>query len=730
VTAALATLPKQEQLLRYPDPSTDPIFQYHLSRIQYFNDKLYNRGANAALHPNWPHLRTLKRHHICCLHKRRKYIHNNYLDSIATNLEKEKRSSKYFNISKKLQTQPSKQKSSFKLNDPNNNPIILPEDQLKAVHTHYSTFFNSAAPATPLQPFNTPYPPGPLPLPILTLEITTALNQLSNGKAPGPDLLPPELLKYIDQPLFLDLLCILLNEIFINSHPIDIIHKGYLITFNKPNKDPLVTNLRPITLLPLLRKLLELITLNRARAPIAQFIGPTQSASTNRSCADILWTFRFLQAYCNKANVALYFEGIDLAKAFDTVDRTILLSLLFGTLDESTYRLIHYLLSDTILIPKIGRTTGSPLTGTTGVPQGGALSVLLFTFYLEAILKRVRTEILTLCAADPISIPIDIEYVDDTDFIATDPVDLTSTEALLPNLLSQYNFTLNNDKTEYYCMRPNLSVTDIFEPDRAKKIKKLGSYISPEIDLQHRMSSILTAFRRLNNIWLRSTLISTSNRLRLFNAYIYPLYIYNLGAVAYTKAQLNKLDCLHRKQLRILLRVFWPNKIHNKQLYQRCRTAPISIIQIETRWRLFGHILRLPDTSPPRQAMLRYFTQPTFERPGRPPTTLPVQLDNDLQLLPAAYRRFRLKTPVQFERLTNKAQNRQDWKCFTDTIVTAFKRQSDITRHRNETKRNVPSLRQLNHPFIDQDTPEGMDFRFRARRITLTMPPRRHLQMN
>jgi exonuclease III len=104
VTAALATLPKQEQLLRYPDQSTDPLSQFYSSRIQHFNDKLYNHGANAPLHPNWPHLRTLKRHFICYLHKRRKYLHNNYLDSIATNLEKENRSSKYYNLAKKLHT--------------------------------------------------------------------------------------------------------------------------------------------------------------------------------------------------------------------------------------------------------------------------------------------------------------------------------------------------------------------------------------------------------------------------------------------------------------------------------------------------------------------------------------------------------------------------------------------------------------------------------------------------
>ena len=94
----------------------------------------------------------------------------------------------------------------------------------------------------------------------------------------------------------------------------------------------------------------------------------------------------------------------------------------------------------------------------------------------------------------------------------------------------------------------------------------------------------------------------------------------------------------------------------------------------------------------------------------------------DLQLLPAAYRRFGLKTSVQLpktDKTGNVVPHNFILKTLT-TIVTLFNRQSDITRHNNEIKHSAPSLRRLNHPFIDQNTPEGMDFRFRARRINLT----------
>ena len=209
--------------------------------------------------------------------------------------------------------------------------------------------------------------------------------------------------------------------------------------------------------------------------------------------------------------------------------------------------------------------------------------------------------------------------------------------------------------------------------------------------------------------------------------YIYPLYIYNLGAVAYTRAQLNKLDCLHRKQLRQLLRIFWPNTIHNKMLYQRCRTAPISVIHIETRWKLFGHILRLPEETPARKAMSDYYTEPCFTRPGCPLRTLPGQLNKDLGLLPPNQRR--LKTLQQLTRLTSVAQDRVAWRALTDTVVTAYKEKEDLKRYLSEVKRRVPTYARLHNLSPSNHTPAGMDFRNRPCKIQLTLPDPVHLPM-
>ena len=49
------------------------------------------------------------------------------------------------------------------------------------------------------------------------------------------------------------------------------------------------------------------------------------------------------------------------------------------------------------------------------------------------------------------------------------------------------------------------------------------------------------------------------------------------------------------------------------------------------KWKLFGHILRLPLTVPANKAMIAYFSQPGTGRRGRPRTTLPIVLNDDLK---------------------------------------------------------------------------------------------------
>ena len=105
-----------------------------------------------------------------------------------------------------------------------------------------------------------------------------------------------------------------------------------------------------------------------------------------------------------------------------------------------------------------------------------------------------------------------------------------------------------------------------------------------------------------------------------------------MGTWGLTKAELDRLDTYHRRHLRQLIGIHWPNRISNAALYRRCRCHPISEDVRSARWRLFGHVLRMPLDASAQQAIDYYFADTgvaTFR--GRPRTTLPTALSADLR---------------------------------------------------------------------------------------------------
>ena len=90
---------------------------------------------------------------------------------------------------------------------------------------------------------------------------------------------------------------------------------------------------------------------------------------------------------------------------------------------------------------------------------------------------------------------------------------------------------------------------------------------------------------------------------------------------------------------------------------RRCRCHPISEDVKSARWRLFGHLLRMPLDAPAQQVIDYYFADTgvaTFR--GRPRTTLPTALSADLRRVGRTLRR---PADIDALRLLNREQWRQ-----------------------------------------------------------------------
>ena len=132
----------------------------------------------------------------------------------------------------------------------------------------------------------------------------------------------------------------------------------------------------------------------------------------------------------------------------------------------------------------------------------------------------------------------------------------------------------------------------------------MGSLIGDTEDVQERKRKAAAAYSDMDKIWIRGKKISLRRRMTLYNTLVKQIMIYNAGAWGITKAEEASIDAYHRQQLRRLCGNY---RLSSKQVYQMCRSEPISNEIRRARYRLLGHCLRLDPQTPAQQAMNYYF---------------------------------------------------------------------------------------------------------------------------
>ena len=219
--------------------------------------------------------------------------------------------------------------------------------------------------------------------PILSSDVLLALTALDPKKSPGPDGLDPYLLK-----IAASIIANPLTDIFnlsLLSQTIPVEWKQAFVSPLLKAGDPLeVNNYRPISNLSALSKILEA----QVSAQLKHFLedhdilnsmqsGFRSKHSTVTACLTVLDDIKAAWGK-NLVCTALF---IDLSKAFDTVDFSILLKVLSNTgLGENEIGWFKsYLIGRTQCV-KLGEIVSNPATMEKGVPQG---SILFFFFFYQ-----------------------------------------------------------------------------------------------------------------------------------------------------------------------------------------------------------------------------------------------------------------------------------------------------------------------------------------------------------
>ena len=126
----------------------------------------------------------------------------------------------------------------------------------------------------------------------------------------------------------------------------------------------------------------------------------------------------------------------------------------------------------------------------------------------------------------------------------------------------------------------------------------LGSIVSKkggtDKDIQARIGKARQAFAMLRPIW-RSTALTTKTKLRVFGSNVKTVLLYGSETWRLTKSLEQKLQVFINKSLRNILRIWWPRKISNKELWRQTGQRPIEQEIRQRAWGWIGHTLRRPD---------------------------------------------------------------------------------------------------------------------------------------
>lgn len=395
------------------------------------------------------------------------------------------------------------------------------------------------------------------------VSIMAFLKKLRRNKATGLDELPPGMLKDCREKIATPLHHIINMSLETATFP-SAWKRAKLVPIFKSGDRKNPENYRPISVLPVLSKLLE----KSVHSQLLHFL------ETNKLLNDSQFGYR--EKRSTQLATTLFVDDIreaaekgkmvgavflDLSKAFDTISHDVILKKLrdYGVSTREMLWFTDYLFNR-IQNVKIGSQSSSPFNVTSGVPQGSILGPLIFLIFFNDLQEQLLK---AKC----------IQYADDTVvYVAHDNVDrieriLNEEFEMLHSYFRKNELVLNlkHGKTESILFgtanklakqqKDSITITmDGIPVHHVEFYTYLGSQLDSKLTLQNNFEkSYKKATGRLNLLEKLRCYLNTEAAYKIFEMVIVPIIMYStMISLNLTNTQRNKLISLKSRAERII----------------------------------------------------------------------------------------------------------------------------------------------------------------------------------
>lgn len=418
------------------------------------------------------------------------------------------------------------------------------------------------------------YPQSFLFLPTDNKETSELINEIKPKNSSGHDGINPCIVKQVNSSISSVLAHIFNNSMKTGTVPHSL-KVAKVIPIYKAGDPTLVSNYRPVSVLPCFSKIMEKLVYKRLLKYLEKHnilyirqYGFRQKHSTYMALLDVI--DKITQSLDNKEYAFGIF--IDLSKAFDTIDHNILLDKLhhYGIRGNQNLWFKNYL-NNRKQFTQVNGCSSSHDTIKCGVPQGSILGPLLFLLYVNDI--NVSSSLLNF-----------IMFADDTNIFFSHKDFHTAIHTINTELkkvstwfkvnklslnISKTNFILFRNKNKEYSKSDLKLIIDDKQITQVDSSKFLGVFISQHLDWKSHINHVaLKISKTIGVINKISYFVSANIRRSLYNTLILPYiqYCNIVWAIRYP-THLDKIFKLQKRIVRIIAHSHYLS--HTKPLFQK-----------------------------------------------------------------------------------------------------------------------------------------------------------------